>query len=85
MAKLEKKEVAAEQLKLTATDMKGFKLVDEIVPEPDGGAHWDYTKSAEILKSYIIKAIDEVKDINPDKRISMRIEKFGRMGHWKED
>jgi acetyl-CoA carboxylase carboxyl transferase subunit alpha len=81
----EKKEVAAEQLKLTATDMKGFGLVDEIVPEPDGGAHWDYTKAAEILKSRIIKAINEVKDINPDKRIQMRIEKFGRMGHWQEE
>ncbi|MBV9963091.1 MAG: acetyl-CoA carboxylase carboxyltransferase subunit alpha [Parafilimonas sp.] len=80
----EKKEVAAEQLKLTATDMQGFGLVDEIVPEPDGGAHWDYTKAAEILKSHIIKALNELRDINPDKRIQMRIEKFGKMGHWKE-
>src|ERR1700759_3058845 len=80
----EKKEVAAEQLKLTATDMQGFGLVDEIVPEPDGGAHWDYSQAADILKSYIIKAINELKDINPDKRIQMRIEKFGRMGHWTE-
>src|ERR1700760_3358228 len=38
----DKKETAAEKLRLTATDMKGFGLVDEIVPEPDGGAHWDY-------------------------------------------
>src|SRR3989440_12117484 len=42
----EKKEVAAEQLKLTATDMKGFGLVDEIIPEPAGGAHWDYDEAA---------------------------------------
>ena len=80
----EKKEVAAEQLKLTATDMQGFGLVDEIVPEPDGGAHWDYDQAAGILKSSISKAINELKDINPDKRIQMRIEKFGKMGHWKE-
>src|ERR1700712_3894521 len=53
----EKKEVAAEQLKLTATDMKGFGLVDEIVPEPEGGAHWDYTEAASILKSHIINAL----------------------------
>src|SRR4029078_10123355 len=76
----EKKEVAAEQLKLTATDMKGFGLVDEIVPEPEGGAHWDYNKAASILKSYIITALNEVKNIPPQKRIENRIEKFGKMG-----
>ena len=80
----EKKEVAAEQLKLTAIDMKGFGLVDDIVPEPCGGAHWDYTEAAEILKTHIIKAIDEVKDLTPEKRVQLRIEKFGRMGHWQE-
>ena len=64
--------------------MKGFGLVDEIVPEPDGGAHWDYTEAATVLKSFITRAINEVKDIQPDKRIQMRIEKFGRMGHWEE-
>jgi len=46
----DKKELAAEQLKLTATDMKGFGLVDEIVHEPLGGAHWDYSEAAELLK-----------------------------------
>jgi len=80
----EKKEVAAEQLKLTAIDMKGFGLVDEIVPEPDGGAHWDYNEASSILKSYIINALDEVRNIPPEKRSQLRIEKFGRMGHWKE-
>ena len=80
----DKKEVAAEQLKLTATDMKGFGLVDEIVPEPEGGAHWDYKQAAEILKSYIVKAINEIKDIPADRRIQMRIDKFGRMGEWLE-
>jgi acetyl-CoA carboxylase carboxyl transferase subunit alpha len=80
----EKKEVAAEQLKLTATDMKGFGLVDEIVPEPEGGAHWDYDGAAEILKFHIIKALNEVKNLTPEKRIQLRIEKFGKMGHWQE-
>ena len=80
----EKKEIAAEQLKLTATDMKGFGLVDEIIPEPEGGAHWDYDEAASILKSHIIKALDEIKDIPADKRIQMRIEKFSKMGHWQE-
>ena len=80
----EKKEVAAEQLKLTSKDMKGFGLVDEIVPEPYGGAHWDYDKAASILKEHIIKAINEFKNIDADERINNRIEKFGRMGFWDE-
>ncbi|HYK44931.1 MAG TPA: acetyl-CoA carboxylase carboxyltransferase subunit alpha [Parafilimonas sp.] len=80
----DKKEVAAEQLKLTAIDMKGFGLVDEIVPEPEGGAHWNYNEAAQILKSYIVKAINEIKDIPADRRIQMRIDKFGRMGEWQE-
>jgi acetyl-CoA carboxylase carboxyl transferase subunit alpha len=80
----DKKEVAAEQLKLTATDMKGFGLVDEIVNEPDGGAHWDYAGAAEILKIEIIKAIAELKLKTPEERINERIAKYGKMGFWEE-
>ena len=80
----DKKEVAAEQLKLTSIDMKGFGLVDEIVPEPVGGAHWDYDKSACTLKQYIISALEEVKNISPEQRIEDRIIKFGKMGFWNE-
>jgi acetyl-CoA carboxylase carboxyl transferase subunit alpha len=80
----EKKEVAAEQLKLTATDMKGFGLVDEIVPEPIGGAHWDYNEASAILKKYIIDALNEVKSLPSEKRVENRIEKFGKMGFWDE-
>ena len=64
--------------------MKGFGLVDEIVPEPDGGAQWDYKEAASILKDYISRAIKELKAIDADERINMRIEKFGRMGFWSE-
>src|SRR5207344_2524265 len=46
----DKKEVAAEQLRLTADKMLGFGLIDGIIPEPVGGAHWDYDMSAQILK-----------------------------------
>ena len=80
----DKKELAAEQLKLTANDMKGFGLVDEIVQEPLGGAHWDYEAAAEMLKKQIIKALDEVKDIDPAKRVENRIEKYSKMGFWDE-
>jgi len=80
----DKKEVAAEQLHLTADEMYGFGLVDGIIPEPDGGAHWDYDLSAEILKKHLIPVLNELKQMNPDERINKRIEKFGKMGFWDE-
>lgn len=80
----DKKEVAAEQLKLTATDMKGFGLVDEIIPEPIGGAHGDYNEAATILKKYITTALQEIKPLGAAERINNRIEKFGKMGFWQE-
>ncbi|MFP5042696.1 acetyl-CoA carboxylase carboxyltransferase subunit alpha [Parasediminibacterium sp. JCM 36343] len=81
---VDKKEIAAEQLKLTSIDMKGFGLVDEIVPEPIGGAHWDYAEAAELLKQTIIANLTEIKGKDPETRINDRIEKYGQMGFWDE-
>jgi acetyl-CoA carboxylase carboxyl transferase subunit alpha len=78
------KEVAAEQLKLTADYMKSFGLVDDIVPEPAGGAHWDYNEAAMILKNHLKKVLQELKPIPPEERVNRRIEKFGKMGFWEE-
>ena len=80
----EKKEIAAEQLKLTPKDMLGFGLVDEIVPEPVGGAHWDYEQAADMLKITLKNAITELKKIPAEKRVTDRIEKFSKMGFWDE-
>ncbi len=80
----DKKETAAEQLKLTANHMKGFGLVDDIIPEPAGGAHWDYMEAAQILKNYLAEIIKELKTIPTEQRINKRIEKFGKMGFWEE-
>lgn len=80
----DKKETAAEQLRLTADHMKGFGLVDDIVPEPAGGAHWDYAEAANILKGHIKNKLAELKAQAPEQRINNRIEKFGRMGFWEE-
>ena len=57
----DKKEVAAEQLRLTADNMLKFGLIDGIIPEPDGGAHWDYNQSAEILKNYLVPVTKRIK------------------------
>ncbi len=81
----ENKEIAAEQLRLTANEMLGFGLIDGIIPEPDGGAHWDYDLSASIVKSHIIRVLNELKNLSPDDRINLRITKFGKMGFWEED
>ena len=61
-----------------------FGLIDEIIPEPDGGAHWDYNQAAEILKNFLIPVIKELKTMDPDERVSKRIDKFGKMGFWEE-
>ncbi len=81
----DQKENAAEQLQLTAVHMKGFGLVDDIIPEPIGGAHWDYNEAAMILKDHLKKIIKELKIIPEKERINQRIEKFGKMGFWEEE
>jgi len=80
----DKKEIAAEQLKLTSVDMKGFGLIDDVVPEPFGGAHWDYDAAAQLLKGKILGALAEVKNIDPATRVENRIEKYSKMGFWEE-
>lgn len=78
------KETAAEQLRLTPADMLKFGLVDGIIPEPLGGAHWNYDESAANLKNYIKPIIAQLKEIKPEERVTRRIEKFGKMGFWDE-
>jgi acetyl-CoA carboxylase carboxyl transferase subunit alpha len=78
------KEIAAEQLKLTSDDMLKFGLVDGIISEPLGGAHWNYDEAAHNLKSYIKPILKELEEIDPQERINQRIEKFNKMGFWDE-
>jgi len=78
------KEKAAEELRLTSEYMYKFGLVDGVVAEPLGGAHWDYYESAQNLKKALLESLRELKQIDPEERISRRIEKFGKMGFWDE-
>ena len=80
----DKKETAAEQLKLTAVDMLSFGLVDGIIPEPLGGTHWNYDEAATLLKNYIMPLFRELQKLKPGERVNKRIEKFGKMGQWEE-
>ena len=78
------KEQAAEALRLTASDMKGFGLVDGIVPEPLGGAHCDPKAMAEVLKGVMLEHISELQSMPVDEMINRRIDKFCAMGVYKE-
>ena len=77
------KEQAAEALKLTATDMKSNGLVDDIIPEPLGGAHRQQEEMFDIVRKSIKKYLKELDDVAPEQRINDRIEKFCEMGVWK--
>jgi acetyl-CoA carboxylase carboxyl transferase subunit alpha len=74
------KEQAAEALKLTATDMTGFGLVDGIIKEPLGGAHTDMKWQSEEIKKSIMETLKELLDMKPEERITKRIDKFCNMG-----
>ena len=80
----DQKEKAAEELRLTSDNMFKFGLIDGIIPEPLGGAHWDYVEAAGLLKPKLIETLHELRQYTPEQRISKRIEKFGKMGFWNE-
>ena len=80
----EMKEKAAEELRLTSEHMHKFGLVDGVIPEPLGGAHWDYNEAAQNLKTVLIDTLKELKQFSPEQRINERIKKFGKMGFWDE-
>ncbi|MBX2991924.1 MAG: acetyl-CoA carboxylase carboxyltransferase subunit alpha [Bacteroidetes bacterium] len=76
------KEQAAEALQLTAPDLKKQGIIDEIVPEPLGGAHRDHAKAAEILKGQLLAELKHLSKIKIEKLIEKRIEKFSKMGEY---
>jgi len=74
------KEKAAEVLKLTADDMLQNKLIDGIIREPLGGAHYNPDMAAEAIKKQIVSDLAELKRKKTDKLIAERIQKFSSMG-----
>ena len=77
------KEKAAEALKLTSTDMKQLKLVDEVIKEPLNGAHRNQAEIFVTVKKAISEYIKELEPQSAEKRINDRIDKFSAMGVWK--
>lgn len=80
----EYKERAAEALKLTSSDMKKQKLVDDVIPEPLGGAHYDRETTFKTVAEYITKGYNELKDLSTADLIAQRMDKYSNMGEYKE-
>ena len=76
------KELAAEALKITAEDLLALGLIDEIVPEPEGGAHTNYKQMAEILDEVLERSLAELRKYSPKELLERRYEKFRRMGQF---
>ncbi len=78
------KEQAAAAMKLTATDMLAFKLIDGIIDEPLGGAHVDKDEISKTVKQTILAHFAELSQLSVAERIDKRIEKFSAMGVFTE-
>lgn len=75
---------AAEALKITASDMKYLGVIDEILPEPLGGAHADPVKATEILKEALVRHLHELSLLTGQQRRELRYQKFRSMGVFSE-
>jgi len=75
---------AAEALKVTSHDVLELGIIDQIIPEPAGGAHNDHEKTAESLKIEILKSINELEKLSTEELIEQRIKKYRVMGVFDE-
>jgi acetyl-CoA carboxylase carboxyl transferase subunit alpha len=76
------KEQAAEALQLTAPDLKKQGIIDEIIPEPMGGAHRNPEKAIQIVKEALLQELKYLAKFKPPKLIERRVDKFSKMGVW---
>lgn len=76
---------AAEALKLSSEHLHRFNVVDEIVPEPEGGAQNDWDVAAEALKNALIRSLEELSGMSAEELIRHRYERFRRIGEIAEN
>jgi acetyl-CoA carboxylase carboxyl transferase subunit alpha len=79
------KEKAATALKLTAIDLRGLEVIDDIVPEPSGGAHSEWTDTASALREALLRHLGELRALGTEELLSARHEKYMAMGEWRDD
>jgi acetyl-CoA carboxylase carboxyl transferase subunit alpha len=80
------KEQAAEALKLTAPDLLSVGIIDRIIPEPLGGAHRNSEVMFDALKNVLVEEITTLQkneNFSSGLALERRVEKFGKMGFWK--
>lgn len=80
----EMRERAAGALKITANDLLELGVIDEVVPEPSGGAHTNHEVTAASLQDALVRTFEELRKIKPDKLVRRRREKFLKMGAFTE-
>jgi acetyl-CoA carboxylase carboxyl transferase subunit alpha len=80
----EMRERAATALRITAPDLFELRVIDEIIPEPPGGAHADQEQMARNLQATLVRNLEELRRFKPDKLVRRRREKYMRMGQFKE-
>jgi acetyl-CoA carboxylase carboxyl transferase subunit alpha len=83
--KLDKASTAAELLRLTSKDLLGLGIIDEIIPEPPGGAHRDHKAAAEILKATLGRYLEELEREPIDKLLDKRYQKYRRIGVFADE
>jgi acetyl-CoA carboxylase carboxyl transferase subunit alpha len=71
---------AAAAMKITAQDLQKLGIIDQIIPEPDGGAHSDPVSSADLIAPFIEKALRELQKLKPAQLLDERYKKFRKMG-----
>ncbi len=77
-----KKELAAEAMKITAKDMIELGCVDGIIPEPEGGAHTDHARAAELLDQALVQHLAELKKLSSQDLLETRYQKFRKMAQF---
>jgi len=80
-----RREEAAEVLKLTAPDLLKLGVIDEIIPEAEGGAHWDYAQTANNLRKAIVRNLEELSQISHEKLLEKRYQRFRKIGIFSEE
>ena len=74
--------MAAEALRISANDLLELKLIDEIIPEPEGGAHVDYEAAARFLDNALVNSLRDFSRLSAQELVARRYEKFRRMGQF---
>jgi acetyl-CoA carboxylase carboxyl transferase subunit alpha len=82
---VEQASMAAESLNVTAADLKRLNLIDEVVPEPVGGAHSNHKEAAELLRAALVRNLEPLSKLSVKDLVSKRYEKFRKMGPYTGD